>query len=212
MPADALLRAVPLVAILRGVIPARAVETAQTLFDSGFRVIEVPLNSPEPFESIEAIARTLGDACLCGAGTVIRVPDVRRAQDAGARLIVAPNFDADVVVDALARDFVVMPGIATATEAFAAIQAGATHLKLFPAATYGPAHLRALLSVMPAQARLYPVGGVGAAQLPRWKEAGAAGFGFGTDLFKPSYSISEIRARANQIIAAYRLGQESQNN
>src|ERR1700693_2715292 len=202
------LRTLPLIAILRGVMPARALETACALFESGFRIIEVPLNSPEPFASIETIARELGETCLCGAGTVLQASDVRRAQEAGARLIVAPNFDGQVVAEALAHKLIIMPGIATATEDFGAIHAGASHLKLFPAATYGPAPLKALRRFVPPQARLYPVGGVGAAQIPRWRQAGAAGYGFGSELFKPSYSTAEVQARASAIVAAYRQGQK----
>src|ERR1700689_3995130 len=139
MPPDALLRKTPLIAILRGLTPARAIVTARAIYESGIRIIEVPLNSPKPFLSIGRIAEDLGETSLCGAGTVMGAADVRRAHDAGARLIVAPNTDLEVIAQALSLNMLVMPGIATATEAFLALGAGAGHLKFFPASTYGPA-------------------------------------------------------------------------
>jgi 2-dehydro-3-deoxyphosphogalactonate aldolase len=194
----------PLVAILRGLVPERASEVGSTLFDAGLRAIEVPLNSPEPFVSISALAAQFGDSCLCGAGTVLNADDVQRTFDAGGRLIVAPNCDPDVIIAALKLDMLVMPGIATATEAFAAIHAGATQLKLFPAATYGTRHLKALRDVLPAAVRVYPVGGVGADDIAEWLQAGAAGFGFGSELFRPAYSIEEIEKRAQRAVERYR--------
>jgi 2-dehydro-3-deoxyphosphogalactonate aldolase len=208
--AEELLVTMPLIAILRGLTLARAIETAQIIFEAGIRLIEVPLNSPEPFATIERIANHLGDAGVAGAGTVLCVADVQRAYDAGARLIVAPNTDLEVVARALSLKMVMMPGIATPTEAFTALGAGARHLKLFPASTYGPAHLRALLSVLPAQARLYPVGGISAAHIASWQEAGAAGYGLGSELFSPSYSASEVRTRATEIAAAFRQARAMQ--
>jgi 2-dehydro-3-deoxyphosphogalactonate aldolase len=194
----------PLVAILRGLAPERASEVGSTLFDAGLRAIEVPLNSPDPFASIRTLAAQFGDSCLCGAGTVLNSDDVKRTFDAGGRLIVAPNFDANVVATALRLGMLVMPGIATATEAFAAIHAGATQLKLFPAATYGTRHLKALRDVLPAGVRVYPVGGVGADDIAEWLQAGAAGFGFGSDLFRPTYSTDEIAKRAQRAVECYR--------
>ena len=210
MPPDALLRKTPLIAILRGLTPARAIVTARAIYESGIRIIEVPLNSPKPFLSIGRIAEDLGETSLCGAGTVLGAADVRRAHDAGARLIVAPNTDLEVIAQALSLNMLVMPGIATATEAFLALGAGAGHLKLFPASTYGPAHLRALLSVLPPHAQLYPVGGIGAAQIASWHQAGAAGYGLGSELFSPTYSTSEIRGRAIQIFTAFRQTRRQQ--
>jgi 2-dehydro-3-deoxyphosphogalactonate aldolase len=194
----------PLVAILRGIQPERASEVGSTLFDAGLRAIEVPLNSPQPFVSIRALAVQLGDSCLCGAGTVLNADDVKRTFDAGGRLIVAPNCDPDVIVAALELGMLVMPGIATATEAFAAIHAGATRLKLFPAATYGTRHLKALRDVLPASVHVYPVGGVGADDIAEWLQAGAAGFGFGSELFRPTYSTNEIAQRAQRVVERYR--------
>jgi 2-dehydro-3-deoxyphosphogalactonate aldolase len=204
MQAEALLDALPLVAILRHLPPAQAVDVGRTLFTAGIRVMEVPLNSPNPFDSIEQLSRSFGDTCVCGAGTVLGSDDVVRARDAGASLIVAPNFNASVVESALAAGMLVMPGIATATEAFAAIELGALRLKLFPASTYGPGHLKALKEVLPAAARLYPVGGIGAADMTEYVKAGAAGFGFGGELYRPAYSLADIATRARRVVALYR--------
>lgn len=190
----------PLVAILRGLTPGRAEAVGDALFSAGIRVIEVPLNSPEPFDSIARLSKLLEHSCLIGAGTVLDVGDVERASNAGGRLIVSPNRDSRVIARALSLKMVSMPGFATATEAFAAIAAGATRLKLFPAASYGPAHVTALRAVLPDRVKIYAVGGVGADQMASWLRAGAAGFGLGSDLFKPDYSIADIAARARRAV------------
>jgi 2-dehydro-3-deoxyphosphogalactonate aldolase len=194
---------IAMVAILRGLTPQRAAETGAALVNAGFRIIEVPLNSPEPLQTIETLARQHGD-CLVGAGTVLSPAEVDRVHAAGGRLVVAPNCDADVIRRALELGMRVMPGIATATEAFAAIRAGATELKLFPASTYGPAHLRALKSVLPKQAKIYPVGGVGSQDIAGWLASGADGFGFGGELFKPAYTLADVTARAKGLFEALR--------
>jgi 2-dehydro-3-deoxyphosphogalactonate aldolase len=191
-----------LVAILRGIQPTKALETGGVLHAAGIRVIEVPLNSPDPFASIAALVTKYGTTCLIGAGTVLDSKAVTRTYEAGGRLIVAPNCDPEVIRSALELGMEVMPGVATATEAFSAIRAGATKLKLFPAATYGPKHLQALRAVLPAAARLYPVGGVGAADIQAWLAAGADGFGFGSELFRPDYDLPEIAQRAAQLVRA----------
>ncbi|MDB6105076.1 MAG: 2-dehydro-3-deoxy-6-phosphogalactonate aldolase [Gammaproteobacteria bacterium] len=196
------------VAILRGVQPARVVEIAGVLRTEGIRIIEVPLNSPDPFGSIAALVAAQGSDCLIGAGTVLDLEAVRRTYAAGGRLIVAPNCDADVIRGAVQMGMQVMPGIATATEAFSAIRAGATQLKLFPAVTYGPRHLQALRAVLPANVRVFPVGGVGAAEIPGWLAAGAAGFGFGSELFRPEYDLPEIERRARQLVQALRTAHQ----
>jgi len=202
MKPDTPARGRTLVAILRGVTPTTVVAVADTLHATGVRCIEVPLNSPEPFASIAALAaRKLAD-CLVGAGTVLSVDEVERAHAVGARLIVAPNCNPDVIRRALQLGLAVIPGVATATEAFTAIAAGARELKLFPATSYGPAHLRALKSVLPAAVRVYPVGGVGAADIKAWIEAGADGFGFGSELYKPGYTLADIDARARTLLQA----------
>jgi 2-dehydro-3-deoxyphosphogalactonate aldolase len=194
----------PIVAILRGVQPARVVAIAEVLCAAGIRIIEVPLNSPDPFASIAALAAARGTDCLIGAGTVLDLEAVRRTHAAGGRLIVAPNCDPEVIRGALQLGMRVLPGIATATEAFSAIRAGATELKLFPAVTYGTRHLQALRAVLPPNVTVLPVGGVGAADIPGWLAAGAAGFGFGSELFRPEYDLPEIERRARQLVQALR--------
>lgn len=196
------------VAILRGVQPARVVEVGDVLCKAGIRIIEVPLNSPDPFASIAALVAAHGTDCLIGAGTVLDMEAVRRTHAAGGRLIVAPNCDPEVIRGAVEMGMQVMPGIATATEVFSAIRAGATQLKLFPAATYGPRHLQALRAVLPQGVRVFPVGGVGAADIAVWLEAGAAGFGFGSELFRPEYDLPEIERRAREIVKALHTAQQ----
>jgi 2-dehydro-3-deoxyphosphogalactonate aldolase len=192
-----------MVAILRGLTTDRALATGATLVDAGFRSIEVPLNSPDPFETIALLAGTHAD-CHVGAGTVLTPGEVDRVHAAGGRLIVSPNADADVIRRALEKNLRVMPGIATATEAFAAIKAGATELKLFPASTYGSGHLRALKSVLPKHVKVYPVGGIGSQDIGEWLVSGADGFGFGGELFKPAYTLADITARAKGLFEALR--------
>jgi 2-dehydro-3-deoxyphosphogalactonate aldolase len=193
-----------MVAILRGLTPARAPEVGAALVDCGFRNIEVPLNSPDPFDSIELLARAHGANCLIGAGTVLVPAEVDRVHAVGGRLIVSPNCDADVIGRALELRMRVLPGIATATEAFSAVRAGATELKLFPASTYGAAHLRALKSVLPKHVKVFAVGGIGSQDIAEWLASGADGFGFGGELFKPAYTLAELEKRAQDLVQAMR--------
>ena len=202
-PADSAASDTALVAILRGVTPERVVDIGRVLYDAGIRAIEVPLNSPDPFVSIAKLAAHRADWTI-GAGTVLSIDDVRRTHEAGGRLIVAPNCNPEVIRLALQLEMRVMPGVATATEAFAAIGAGARQLKLFPAATYGPRHLEALRAVLPKHVGVYPVGGIAAQDIGRWVAAGAAGFGFGSELFRPEYAIADIERRARDLILALR--------
>lgn len=192
-----------LVAILRGLTPERAPEVGAVLVAAGFRAIEVPLNSPEPFETIKLLARAHGD-CIVGAGTVLTAAEVDRVHGAGGRIIVAPNCEPAVIRRALELNLRVFPGIATATEAFTAIHSGATELKLFPAATYGPRHLKALKSVLPKHVRVFPVGGIGAQDISEWLASGADGFGFGSELFTPAYTLAQVESRARGLIEALR--------
>jgi len=194
---------IEMVAILRGLTPERALETGQALVEAGFRTIEVPLNSPQPFDTIKLLADAHPD-CLVGAGTVLTAIDVNKVRATGGKLIVAPNCDPQVIRHALGFGMRVMPGIATATEAFAAIQAGATELKLFPASTYGSTHLRALKSVLPRQVKVYPVGGIGSQDIAEWLASGADGFGFGGELFKPAYTLADVAVRAKGLFDALR--------
>jgi 2-dehydro-3-deoxyphosphogalactonate aldolase len=197
-----------LVAILRGLTPARAPEIGRALVAAGFRNIEVPLNSPQPFDSIKLLAAAHGE-CLVGAGTVLTATDVDRVHAAGGRLIVAPNCEPDVIRRALDLGMRVMPGIATATEAFAAVNAGAVELKLFPASTYGAGHIRALKSVLPKHVKVYAVGGIGSQDIAAWLASGADGFGFGGELFKPAYTLAELSKRAQDLVEALRRATEN---
>jgi 2-dehydro-3-deoxyphosphogalactonate aldolase len=196
-------KTIEFVAILRGLTAQRAPEVGAALVAEGFRTIEVPLNSPQPFDTIKLLAAAHGD-CLVGAGTVLNAADVDRVHGAGGRLIVAPNCSVAVIRRALELKMRVLPGIATATEAFTALDAGATELKLFPAATYGPRHLRALKSVLPPHARVYAVGGVGSQDIATWLGSGADGFGFGSELFTPAYTLAELTTRARALFEALR--------
>jgi len=197
-----------LVAILRGLTPARAPEVGAALVGCGFRTIEVPLNSPEPFDTIRLLAQAHGATCLIGAGTVLTAVEVDRVHAAGGRLIVSPNFDADVIRRALELSMRVLPGIATATEAFSALRAGATELKLFPASSYGAGHLKALKSVLPKHVKIFPVGGIGSQDIAEWLASGADGFGFGGELFKPAYTLAELTKRAQDLVQALRSSAE----
>jgi 2-dehydro-3-deoxyphosphogalactonate aldolase len=198
---------IEMVAILRGLTPERATETAAALVAAGFRSIEVPLNSPQPFDTIKLLAAAHPE-CLVGAGTVLTPNDVNQVRAAGGKLIVSPNCDTQVIRHALGFGMRVMPGVATATEAFAAVHAGATELKLFPASTYGTGHLRALKSVLPRHVKVYPVGGIGSQDIATWLESGADGFGFGGELFKPAYTLADIAARAKGLFDALRAAKE----
>ena len=197
-----------MVAILRGLTPARALETGAALVDSGFRTIEVPLNSPDPFDTIKLLAQAHGASCLIGAGTVLTPAEVDRVHAAGGRLVVAPNCDGDVIRHGLSLGMRVMPGIATATEAFAALRHGATELKLFPASSYGAGHLKALKSVLPKHVKVYPVGGIGSQDIAVWLVSGADGFGFGSELFKPAYTLPELSERARDLVETLRRAAE----
>lgn len=190
----------PLVAILRGITPPETEAVGDSLSAAGFRMIEVPLNSPDALTSIAMLARRLGDTCLIGAGTVLTPTAVENVARAGGRLIVTPNSDAAVIGRAIALGMAVMPGFATATEAFQAIDAGARHLKLFPAATYGPGHIKAVKAVMPADIRLYAVGGIAAAEMAAWRAAGAQGFGIGGELYRPGMLAEQVEAQAGSFM------------
>ncbi len=197
----------PLVAILRGIRPEEVLDIGAALHEAGIGAIEVPLNSPSPLQSVARLAEKFGDRCLCGAGTVLRPSDVDAVHDAGGRLIVTPNTVPAVIERAVTLRMTVIPGFATATEAFAALGAGAGLLKLFPAASYGPAHLKALRDVLPSTVAVFAVGGVGAANLAPWREAGCAGLGVGGDLYRAGHSAGEVHRRALALVAAWRAAQ-----
>lgn len=194
------LQPLPLVAILRGLTPQDAVPVGAALFDAGFRVIEVPLNSPQPLDSIALLAREFGDRCLVGAGTVLTPEQVAQVRDAGGKLIVMPHGDTAVIRAAKAAELVCTPGVATPTEAFAALAAGADALKLFPAEQLPPSVLKAWSSVLPKGTALLPVGGITPDNMAPYRKAGAAGFGIGSALYAPGTDAAEIARRARAFV------------
>lgn len=196
----------PIVAILRGIRPDEAVAVGEALVAAGVALIEVPLNSPDPLISIERLAKALGGRAIVGAGTVLTPADLDAVADAGGRIAVTPNSNPAVIERALARGVEPMPGFFTATEAFAAVAAGARYLKLFPASTAGLGHLPALRAVLPADVRLLAVGGVGPANAAEWLAAGADGLGIGSDIYRPGDSADAVAAKAARIVAAVRPG------
>ena len=196
------LAACPLVAILRGLSPADAPAIGEALVGCGWKLIEVPLNSPEPLRSIAAMAMAHPDA-LVGAGTVLTVQQVRDVHAAGGELVVSPNFNADVVREAVRLGMVCLPGVGTATEAFAALEAGASGIKLFPAEMMPPAVVKALRAVLPPQAVLLPVGGVTPANMATYRAAGASGFGIGSALYKPGASAGDVQRSAQEFMVAW---------
>ena len=205
-PAQTLAQAMgqlPLIAILRGLTPAEAPAIGQALVDKGFAIIEVPLNSPEPLHSIATLTR-LFPHTLIGAGTVLNAQQVQDVHAAGGRLVVAPNFNPAVVAQALALNMVVLPGVATPTEAFAALDAGAHGLKLFPAEMVSPVTVKALRAVLPKDAALMPVGGITPDNMAAYRRAGASGFGLGSALYAPGRSAEQVRSAAQSFVNAFR--------
>ena len=192
-----------LIAILRGMRPEEAIPVATALVEAGFEAIEIPLNSPEPFRSIETIAREFGDRILVGAGTVLRPEDVDRLNDAGGRLLVAPNIDADVMSSAAAHAMVTMPGVFSPTEALAAVSAGASGLKFFPASALGPSGIKAISAVLPSDAVIGAVGGVSELDFPKYAANGIRVFGLGSSIFRPGMAVDDIAQRAHRAVAAW---------
>lgn len=194
----------PLVAILRGLRAERAQAVGACLFDAGLRCLEVPLNRPQALACIELLRRGAPDDALVGGGTVLEVPEVDAVRDCGGQLIVAPNCDLAVIGRAVDVGLFCAPGVATPSEAFQALRAGADALKLFPAEQVGPAGLRAWRSVLPSTTRVWPVGGIDAAALRRWHDAGANGYGIGSALFTPDVDLAELARRARALLIAWR--------
>ncbi|QNK72123.1 2-dehydro-3-deoxy-6-phosphogalactonate aldolase [Variovorax sp. PAMC28562] len=199
---SAAVRQLPLVAILRGLSPGEANAVGDAIVEPGFRLLEVPLNSPQPYESI-ALLRARFPQALVGAGTVLSVAQVHQVREAGGELIVSPNFNADVVAEAARLGMVCLPGVMTPTEAFGALAAGATGLKLFPAELASPSVVKALLAVLPSGTPLMPVGGITPSNMTEWRAAGATGFGIGSSLYKPGKEASAVRDTAMAFVAAY---------
>lgn len=199
---SAAMRELPLVAILRGLSPAEAADVGDAIVEPGFRLLEVPLNSPQPLDSIALMRRRFPQA-LVGAGTVLSAQQVREVHAAGGELIVSPNFNAEVIAEAARLGMVCLPGVMTPTEAFGALTAGATGLKLFPAELASPAVVKALLAVLPAGTPVMPVGGITPANMAVWRAAGAAGFGIGSALYKPGKQATAVHDDAKQFVAAW---------
>lgn len=193
----------PLIAILRGITPPEALNVTRALIAEGIGRIEVPLYSPMPWDSIAIMQDAFGHEAQIGAGTVLEVAEVTRLASIGAQIVVSPNCDPDVIAATRAAGMLSFPGVFTPTEAFCALKAGASGLKLFPASLIGPDGVRAMRAVLPPATEVFAVGGVGADDFKIWAAAGATGFGIGTMLYKPGLSPSDVSARAKRIVAAW---------
>ncbi len=192
-----------LIAILRGVTPAEVVDITAAVIDAGITSIEVPLNSPDAFTSIEMLVKQFGDSALIGAGTVLSVKDVENVAAVGGKLIVSPNCNPEVIKATKAHAMFSYPGVMTATECFLALESGADGLKFFPSSLLGADGLAALKAVLPPSAETYAVGGVGPDNFAQWINAGASGFGIGTGIYKPGFSVEDVASRAKAIVTAY---------
>ncbi len=200
---DAAFARCPLIAILRGVKPDEVTDIGEALVGAGFTLIEVPLNSPDPLDSIARLAKAFAGRAVVGAGTVLSIDDVVAVEAAGGRMIISPNMNPAVVTETATRNLVSLPGIATPSEAFAALEAGATALKLFPAEASHPAVVKAMRAVLPSGTRLLPVGGIAPDTMQPWRAAGAAGFGLGSALYQPGLGAADVGVRAAAFVQAW---------
>lgn len=187
---------IPVIAIIRGVTPEEVVTVGGALIRAGIKLIEVPLNSPRAIESIKRLSDSYGNNCITGAGTVLSESDVSVVKDAGGTLIVSPNTEKQVIEKAISEDLIPIPGFATASEAFEAYKAGARHLKLFPASTYGTDHVKALRAVLPTDVKIYAVGGAAIENAAQWNSVGINGFGIGSNIYKPGDDPDLIHEKA----------------
>jgi len=197
---DLWLDKIPAIAILRGVTPDEVIEIGTAVFEAGIGVIEVPLNSPAPFSSIKKLDDALGAECVIGCGTCVTLEDTARVAEAGGQIVVTPNTDTTIIKKSIELGMTPVPGWATPSEAFAAYAAGARHLKLFPASTYGVGHIKAVRAVLPADAQILAVGGVGANDTQEWLATGVSGFGFGSDIYKAGRCASDVHDRCLRIV------------
>ena len=198
------LDALPLIAILRGLTPDEAVEVGEAIVAAGFTCLEVPLNSPQPLESIRRLRAALDGRALVGAGTVLTPEAARQVAEAGVQLVISPNTNAEVIRQTKALGLLSLPGFFTPSEAFVALEAGADALKLFPAEVAGPKGLKAVRAILPAGTRVYAVGGVDPDSMDGWRAAGASGFGIGSAVFKPGQSAEQIGRNAQAFVSAWR--------
>jgi 2-dehydro-3-deoxyphosphogalactonate aldolase len=194
-----------IIAILRGITPEEAEPVCDVLIEAGLTIIEIPLNSPRPLQSIERLAKVFDGSATIGAGTVLTAEQVRDVAAAGGQIIVSPNFDAEVVITTKAARLQSWPGVLTPSECFGALKVGADGLKIFPCSVVGPDGIKAMRAVLPSETSIYAVGGAGPANFAEWRAAGINGFGIGTALYQPGQSVSQVRAAAMKIVNAYDL-------
>ena len=192
--------AMPVVAIIRGVKADEVVEISNAIFEAGVSVIEVPLNTPNAIECISRLSASLKDRCFVGCGTLVDEAIIPDLVAAGSELAVTPSTQREVISACVEANMLPMPGFVTPTEAFAAIKAGAKHLKLFPASTTGPGHVKALKAVLPKDIEVYAVGGVKLSDLAQWRDAGTRGFGFGSEIFSPGVDAEEVYKRTQKVV------------
>ena len=203
---DAALLAQPIIAILRGLKPEEALDIGEALVSAGIKILEVPLNSPQPLVSIARLAKAMSGRAFVGAGTVLSVEDAKAVHSAGGELIISPNVNVDVIAQSKKLGLMSLPGFFTPTEAFAALGAGADCLKIFPGELATAAYVKAITAVLPKATRLLLVGGVSVENIAAWKQSAIAGFGIGSSLFKPGDTATAVEAKARAMIDAYRGG------